>query len=152
MLVRVTACNINVTAANQGDYAETFNVTIHANTTSVASQTITLGNGTSTTITFSWNTTGFAKGNYSIDAEAGSVPGETDTADNTLLDGWIFVAMPGDINADGIVDIFDIATVALAFGSTPSDPNWNSIADINNDNIVDIFDIVVVALHFGETS
>jgi hypothetical protein len=83
---------------------------------------------------------------------ASSVGGELDTADNPLLDGWIFVAMPGDINADGIVDIFDIATVALAFGSTPSDPNWNSIADINNDNIVDIFDIVVVALHFGETS
>jgi parallel beta-helix repeat protein len=144
--------NVSARIVNYGMNAETFNVTIHANTTSVASQTITLGNGTSTTITFSWNTTGFAKGNYSIDAEAESVPGETDTADNTLLDGWIFVAMPGDINADGIMDIFDIATVALAFGSTPSDPNWNSIADINNDNIVDIFDIVVVALHFGETS
>jgi len=59
--------------------------------------------------------------------------------------------IPGDVNADGIVDIFDITTVALAFSSIPGDSNWNPVADINNDQLVDIFDIVVVALHFGET-
>ncbi|MCJ7469306.1 M28 family peptidase [Candidatus Bathyarchaeota archaeon] len=58
----------------------------------------------------------------------------------------------GDVNADGSIDIFDCAIIALAFSSTPSDPNWNLIADINSDGIVDIFDLVVVALHFGETS
>jgi parallel beta-helix repeat protein len=63
----------------------------------------------------------------------------------------IHVLSPGDINKDCVVDIFDVTIVALAFSSTPSDPNWNPVADINNDGIVDIFDIVVVALHFGET-
>ena len=62
-----------------------------------------------------------------------------------------YTQLPGDINNDGTVDIFDCVVVALAFGSKPGDPNWNPVADINNDNIVDIFDIVVVALHFGET-
>ena len=57
----------------------------------------------------------------------------------------------GDINQDGIVDIFDITTVAVAFNSKPGDSNWIEIADINSDGLVDIFDIVVVALHFGET-
>ena len=118
----------------------------------VQAQTVNLANRTSSSLSFTWNTTNFAKGNYTVSVMASSVGGELDTADNTLLDGWIFVAMPGDINADGIVDIFDIATVALAFGSTPSEPNWNPIADINNDLIADIFDIVVVAMHFGETS
>jgi parallel beta-helix repeat protein len=60
--------------------------------------------------------------------------------------------IPGDINQDGTVDIFDCVIIALAFGSKPGDPNWNPVADINNDGIVDIFDIVVVAVHFGETS
>jgi hypothetical protein len=59
--------------------------------------------------------------------------------------------MQGDIAPSyGIVDIFNIATLALAFSSKLGDPNWNSNADINNDGIVDIFDIAVVALHFGE--
>ena len=57
----------------------------------------------------------------------------------------------GDINQDGIVDIFDITTVAVAFNSKLGDPNWNEAADIISDGIIDIFDIVVVALHFGET-
>jgi len=57
----------------------------------------------------------------------------------------------GDVNYDGTVDIFDITAAALAFGSVPSDPNWNADADLNPDGIIDIFDLVVIALHFGET-
>jgi hypothetical protein len=57
-----------------------------------------------------------------------------------------------DVNRDGVIDIFDVVIVAVAFASKPGDFNWNQIADINNDEIVDIFDMVVVALHFGETS
>jgi len=60
--------------------------------------------------------------------------------------------IPFDTNDDGVVDIIDCATVALAFGSISSDPNWNLIADINKDGIIDVLDIVGVALHFGETS
>jgi len=73
-----------------------------------------------------------------------SVPHEATNA-------MIHVLSPGDINKDCVVDIFDVTIVALAFSSTPSDPNWNPVADINSDGIVDIFDLVVVALHFGET-
>lgn len=57
-----------------------------------------------------------------------------------------------DVNSDGVIDIFDIAAVALAFGSKPTDSNWNLDADINEDELIDIFDLVVVALHFGEAS
>ena len=68
-----------------------------------------------------------------------------------LYRGFV-IPISGDVNRDRNVDIFDCVIIALAFSSTPSDPNWNPVADINNDGIVDIFDIVVVALHFGETS
>jgi hypothetical protein len=143
--------NINVTVENQGDYTETFNVTLHANTTVIETKQITLANGASTTLTFTWNTTGFVKGNYTIWAYAWPVPGETDTDDNTFVDGWVVVAMPGDINADGIVDIFDCVRIALAFSATSHDPNWDPNADIDNSNLIDIFDLVIVAIHFGET-
>ncbi|MEM2568175.1 MAG: dockerin type I domain-containing protein, partial [Candidatus Bathyarchaeia archaeon] len=62
-----------------------------------------------------------------------------------------YVAGKGDINVDGIVDIYDIVLVALAFDSDSSQPNWNPNADINDDCKVDIFDIVIVALNFDET-
>jgi len=142
---------INVTVANQGDFIETFNVTLYANTTAIETREITLTSLNSTTITYTWNTNGFAKGNYTLWAYAWPVQGEIDTADNTFVDGLVVVAMPGDINADGIVDIFDCVKIALAYASTPSDPNWDPNANINNDNIIDIFDLVIVAIHFAET-
>lgn len=142
---------INVTMANLGNYTETFKVTVHANVTAVESQNATLTSGNTTILTFTWNTTGWTKGYYAVWAYAEPVASEISTEDNTYTDGVVTVVMQGDVNADGIVDIFDITTVALAFNSKPGNSNWNPIADINNDGTVDIFDIVVVAIHFGET-
>jgi hypothetical protein len=56
----------------------------------------------------------------------------------------------GDINDDGIVDIYDAILLAVAFGSEPSADNWNPNADINGDEIVDIYDAIILAIHFGE--
>jgi len=143
--------NINITAANQGDYTETFNITAYANATIINTLTgITLTSGNSTTVTLTWNTTGFAKGNYIIWAYAWPVPGETDTADNTCTDGYVFVGLVGDINADRIVDIEDIYTTALAYGTMPGQPDYKPNLDINGDGIIDIEDIYTTALHYGE--
>ncbi|MEM2567690.1 MAG: CARDB domain-containing protein [Candidatus Bathyarchaeia archaeon] len=62
--------NINVTVINQGDFMETFNVAVYANTTEIRTKEITLQSGESTTLTFTWNTTDFAKGNYTLCAYA----------------------------------------------------------------------------------
>jgi outer membrane protein assembly factor BamB len=143
--------NIDVSVENQGDFTETFNVTLYANATVIETKQIALANGASTILTFTWDTTGFVKGNYTIWAYASPVPGEIDTSDNTFVDGWVVVAMVGDINADGIVDIFDCVKIALAFSATPHDPNWDPNADIDNSYLTDIFDLVIVAIHFAET-
>jgi len=74
---------INVTVANQGDYNETFDVTVYYDNTTIETETdISLENGTSTTLTFTWDTTGVAKGTYTIKAEA-ILDLDEDTADNT---------------------------------------------------------------------
>ena len=142
--------NINVTVINQGAFAETFNLTLYANTTSIETKEITLNNNASTTVTFTWNTTGFAKGNYTIWAYAWPVWGEVSTGDNIFIGGTIIVAMVGDLNNDGLVDIRDISSVGRAYGSYPGHPKWNPDADINNDNLIDIRDISVVGRYFGK--
>jgi len=84
--------SINTTVQNQGNLAETFNVTLYMNTTTVATFTnITLTSGNSTTLTFTWNTTGFASGSYIISAYVEPVLGETDVVDNRFVDGIVKV-------------------------------------------------------------
>lgn len=147
--------SINATVQNQGDYTETFNVTVYANTTSIASQNVTLSSGNSTTITFMWNAIGFTRGNYTISAYALPVPGETHITDNTFADGWVIVAMVGDITGpdgwpDGDVDIRDVSAVARLFGVSSPDPRYNPNFDINDDGDIDIKDVSTVARHYGE--
>jgi len=116
----------------------------------IQKQTVTLESGASTTLNLAWNTSGFAMGDYIISVIAAPVPGETDMADNTFVDGWVYVGIPGDINADGIVEMMDFYYASLAFGSTPTSPNWNPNADVNADGIVEMMDFFVLSQHFGE--
>lgn len=58
----------------------------------------------------------------------------------------------GDIagSPDGIVNIFDVATAAAAFGSSPGHPRWNPDADVVEPwDVVNIFDVARVAVNFG---
>jgi hypothetical protein len=89
------SATINVTVANQGGQTETFNVTAYANATVIGLENVTLTAGSSATVTFTWDTTGFTKGNYTISAYAWPVPGETNTVDNTFVDGWVVVTSHG---------------------------------------------------------
>jgi len=142
---------VYVTVENQGDFTETFNVTVYANTTSIATQPITLTSGNSTTLTFTWNTTGFAKGNYTIWAYAHPDPPETDTIDNSFIDGWVKVVIPGNVNGDQIVDMKDITTILRAYGTIPGHPKYNPNADVNGDGVVDMKDVTITLRNYGKT-
>ena len=142
---------INATVQNQGNLAETLNVTLYANTTAIATVTnITLTSGNSTTITFTWNTTGFVKGNYTIKVVANQVPGETETSDNTYEGGWVLVSCVGDVNGDKKTSIADIVLVIGKFATLPSSPEWNPNMDIDGNDKVTIGDIVITIKNFGE--
>lgn len=55
----------------------------------------------------------------------------------------------GDVDCDGKVDIFDLASVGLAYGTEPGDNNWNPNADFDNNDIINIFDLATVGLNYG---
>ena len=76
---------VSVTAANQGDYQESFTVTLDDTTDSVniGSQQVLLDAQTSTVLTFWWDTSGASIGMHELIAAASTVPGETQTVNNT---------------------------------------------------------------------
>lgn len=57
-----------------------------------------------------------------------------------------------DINADGKVNIQDVAAVALAYGATATQPEWNEKADIDSNGTINIIDITLVTKDFGLTA
>jgi hypothetical protein len=82
-----------------------------------------------------------------------NVTATTKLGTQTLIGTLTFlVIIPGDVNHDGKVDLNDLAILAEAYGSRPSDPNWNPCADINNDQYVGLSDLMILALHYGQTS
>jgi len=122
---------IYVTVENQGNFTETFNVTVYANTTEIETQEITLSSGASTTIPFTWNTTRLSKGNYTIWAYAWPVTGEIDFDDNNCTNGWIFITKAGDLGGgippeffkcDGKVDGKDLALFLKCYKGQGPDP------------------------------
>jgi len=54
-----------------------------------------------------------------------------------------------DTNADGIVNIKDLAFVAGVFGSTLSSPGYDGRADIDGSGAINILDLTAVAIYFG---
>ncbi|MEM0096731.1 MAG: dockerin type I domain-containing protein [Candidatus Bathyarchaeia archaeon] len=142
--------NIKVAVANQGDFNETFSVTLYANTTEIETKEITLENGTSTTLTFLWNTTGLPKGNYTIWAYAWPVQNETNIANNTLTGRTVYVSAPGDINGDTHVNVKDATILGAAFGSKLGNPDWNPNADIDNDGYINVKDATILGVNFGQ--
>jgi hypothetical protein len=154
--------SINVSLANHGSYTENLTVATYANITSIASQSITLPSGSSATMTFLWNTTGFAEGKYILSAYAWPVLGETNTANNGyVVSSPVYVSIAGDVTGrsrvpDGRVDMFDLGLLAASFGSRPGSPRWNPNCDLTGltfgvpDGKVDMLDIGLAVSQFGK--
>ncbi len=142
---------MNVTIKNEGSFMETFNLTVYANTTSIATLTnVTLTSGSSTIITFTWNTTGFAKGNYTIWAYAWPVRDETDISDNNCTGGCIAVTIPGDVDGNLEVDIYDVTAICVCYDSKIGDPMYHANCDVDGNGIIDIYDVTAACITYGQ--
>jgi parallel beta-helix repeat protein len=135
---------IKVTVMNVGSYQQTFNVTVHANVTSIGVQSITLQSGVISTLNFTWNTSGFIKGNYKIWAYASPVPGETDLTDNNRTGGSMQITKVGDFGGvppgsvvpqfgyfDGSCGADDIPLFLQCYRGT-APPQWEYLGDLGS--------------------
>jgi hypothetical protein len=140
---------INVTVENFGTEIESFTLTVFYDSNVIATQNIqNLAPSATLEVLFSWNTASVPPGlSYNIKAVASTVPGETNTDNNTLDYGPVKVRIMGDINDDNKVDVYDADIFAGILGSEIGQPRWNPDADLNQNGVVDVFDAVILAEH-----
>lgn len=134
---------INITLINHGALAETFTITIYANTTIlVGTLTLKVSGGGSNSSIFNLEASTLQKGNYNISAH---VLGNINYADYPVK-----VYFTGDVDHDNDVDIFDIVRISSAYGSKLGDLKYDLNCDLDCDEDVDIFDIVTTAGNYGQ--
>lgn len=148
---------INATATNVGDYTETFNVTAYADSATRPIQHLIIGiktvpplaPGASYILSYSWNTTNMAIGNYTILLSATPVWAEVTVRNNFLRSGMVNLTKKGDIDGDKRINVLDLITIASCLGTIPTDAKWNPNADINDDRILDTIDLMVISQYVG---
>ena len=57
---------------------------------------------------------------------------------------------PWDVNADGVVNIFDLSIVVRSIGQ-PISTDSDIYPDVNGDGVIDLNDTMLVSAHFGES-
>jgi len=75
-----------------------------------------------------------------------------DICGSTLYDDIGFGAYPykGQLPSPDIkVRVDDVLKAALAFGSNPGHPRWDTVADVNGDYKIRVDDVLAIALKFG---
>jgi hypothetical protein len=153
--------DINVTVENQGDYDETFDLQLQGNDSTVQTKSVSISSHSSTIVALTWNTSGWAKGNYTIGAIAWLIP-DIDSGDNSMTGGWIIVSMVGDIRdkyggpPDGKCTAPDVSYICSLYGVKYPDPKYDPDCDQTSRNYgvpdwqITAPDVSLVSSHFGE--
>ncbi len=140
-----TRVTVGLSVENLGSSSETFTLTVMANSSIINSQTVTLNAGATMPISFGWNTTLLAVGNYTVSAQVSQVPGESNTQNNSATFNGLFESRKaGDADGNGVVDIDDVLLTAIAWGG-----DYNQYTDYDADGDVDIDDVLNVATRWG---
>jgi PKD repeat protein len=99
------------------------------------------------------------EGNYAVTLTVIDINGLQDNLTQTVI--ILSTTLIGDITGpagvpDGVVDMRDVAFVAIRFGAELGDPNYDPRADLTGptylvpDGVIDMRDIALVATHFGD--
>jgi len=65
--------------------------------------------------------------------------------------GAVFRTLQGDVNGDGVVDVFDLSIVGSAYGYFEGEHGYNADADLNEDGLFDGRDLAMVTINWGKT-
>jgi hypothetical protein len=134
---------------SQADGFVTFAVTL------LSTEAGKTGSGTLVTVHFR----GLAEGNSTVtlseltlvDPSASEIPASSYTVVNGTITVQIPTAAPGDVNADGKINLQDMVSAATSFGSKQGDARFNPAVDQNKDGVIDIRDFVFIAIYWNQS-
>jgi hypothetical protein len=114
--IRGEPVQITVTAKNKGDETESFNVTLYYDNVTIDRKPVSnLTTGAETQLIFQWNTSDVNPGKYVIKAAADTVEGETNTEDNTFVDGTVTIEPMLNLNVIILILIMVLLLIASLF-------------------------------------
>ena len=100
--------------------------------------------GTTSSVTYTYIGESYPVGGAAVNVN------DTQLGNNHVTAGtFVAKTLAGDINADGIVDIYDAVVLSGAFGTSTGDKLYNKYADFNGDGTIDIYDAILLAGSFG---
>jgi hypothetical protein len=67
------------------------------------------------------------------------------------IDRICALVLPGDLNGDKTVNVYDSLLLADKFYVSAADPAWESKFDLQEDGIIDIFDALLLSMNFGKS-
>ncbi|MGD0495775.1 MAG: ABC transporter substrate-binding protein [Candidatus Bathyarchaeia archaeon] len=80
-----------------------------------------------------------------------SLANDTSLSNNEVTNGTFHATtLPGDIDGNGIVDIYDALKLSAAFGANAGQKKYNALADLNSDATIDIYDAIILASNFNK--
>jgi hypothetical protein len=134
--------DINVTVVNGGNFTENGNVTLYYNMTEIGTKPFTmLGSGEFETVSFSWNTSGVAQGNYTLNATV-TISVDEYSNDNTKT---------------ALVELKEVHDVAILNLSAPTQPDIGepitvNVTIANNGSFEESVNITLIFGQWHETS
>lgn len=135
--------NITVTVINNGTTRnENFNITVFSNSSHIDTKTVlVLPPGEEDTTVFYWNTSSLFPGNYTISANTSIVSGESNIANNQLVDGIIELTNEpiNDIAIKSIIPFKTIVFEGYCFSL--------NITIENQGNLPETFNITIYGNH-----
>ncbi len=137
-----------MTIFDDGNYSETSTLSLYVESALIGTKTFAINAGSSSPIFIVWNSGGQLPGRYSIQARVARVAHEV-RPQNNILNSTFRLTFMGDVNRDGKVNVFDLATIGLHFYSVFGGLNYLAAADLNHDAAINIFDITICAHNFG---
>lgn len=106
---------IHVTVLDNGNFSESFNLTVYYDSTLIDSENVTLNSGESRVLDFVWNTTEVPLSGYLIGANASVVPEEVYVADNVYVSSLWDTVFPEFSLPVVLLALFSVSTLFVAF-------------------------------------
>lgn len=63
--------------------------------------------------------------------------------------GYVYVCIPGDVDEDFAVTIFDLVRITAIYSTEEGDPRYSADADLDRNGEINIFDVVICTGHYG---